>query len=110
MSKPIKLTCPLGATCRTETAEEISQCHWYEEERYEQEGEVKTRMVCAITKSSRLQFETAKQTHLVGIEIGKLREEVTNSETIATNTAARLIGANVAMKQIADDQPQIQKV
>ena len=29
MGKPVRLTCPLGHTCQTETEDVIVRCNWY---------------------------------------------------------------------------------
>jgi len=110
MSKPIIRTCPYGHTCKTETATEIHMCHHLIQRRVEVDGVVKEIEECAHAANTALQYETARQTHILGLEIAKLRKDVTDSEMIATNTAARMIGAGAAIKQIEDNQPQIQKV
>lgn len=78
MDKPTKLVCPLGATCRTETDDMITQCHWYTKlvGKHPQTGADMDEWGCAMRFLPILSVENSQTNRQVGASVQSLRNEV----------------------------------
>jgi len=84
MTKSTRLTCPLGNTCRTETEDEIVQCHWYTRllGLDPQTGKDIEEWGCAMKFMPMLQIETSQQTRQAGAAVESLRNVVASKRPV----------------------------
>lgn len=94
--KPVKVTCPLGHTCQTETEDEIVRCNWYTQIRGNnpQDGKEVDEWGCAMSWLPVLLIENSQQTRQSGAAIESFRNQMVkgNSDFI------RLIGNDIQRK------------
>ena len=85
MGKPIKLVCPLGATCRTEDDNGITQCHWYTKlvGTDPQTGADMEEWGCAMRFLPLLSVENSMTNRQVGASVQSLRNEVIKRQDAA---------------------------
>lgn len=99
MEKPTKLTCPLGATCRTEDDDGITQCHWYTKlmGTNPQTGADMEQWGCAMRFLPMLSVENSMTNRQVGASVQSLRNEVVKRQDAALKQqdgASKLIHPN----------------
>ena len=91
--KTVRISCPLGHTCRTETEDEIRQCAWYVKLRGKdpQSDQEVDEWGCAIAWQPILQIEHSQFERQTGAAVESLRNEV----VAASYNRPRMIATSV---------------